>query len=309
MSAAVDPRLDVSVGDAEILAAPLMHPEGPDLRADGGLLFVEADSGRICVSYPGRGVATFASTGGSPYGCTLGSDDCVYVTQSGNTDPAVGVPRHVPPSIQRVSPDGADVEILATHADGRAFGAPNDLAWGSDGRLLFTDSGQWDPDDRTDPGFIHALRPDGHAEVVLELGPVFPNGIAVEADGSIIWLESYTRVVGRLRRNGTTEVVAVLPEGHIPEGVKVALDGSLWITNFEAGGVDVIERDGTPREVIHVGGVPVNCLFGDGWLFVADFGHPSDPLDEDSFRPGSIRRIRVTTRGMPLNRGSIDRKA
>ena len=42
-----------------------------------------------------------------------------------------------------------DVEILVAEADGVKFDGPNDLAFGPDGRLYFTDSGDWAPDDET----------------------------------------------------------------------------------------------------------------------------------------------------------------
>ena len=289
----------------EVLATGLGHPEGPDSGSDGSLLFVEADSGRVCVWYPGRAVVTLASTGGAPYGCTRGSDDWVYVTQSGIGNPGQLLPRPLPPSIQRVSPDGSMVQTICTHADGTPFFAPNDLAWNQDGRLYFTDSGHWNPDNPTEPSALYAVRPDGVAEKVLQLGPVFANGIASEADGSIIWLESYTRVIGRLRPNGLSEIVTVLPQGQTPEGVAVAADGSLWITTFEAGCVTVIAPDGTLLQEIHTGGVPVNCSFADGFLYLADFGSPIDPTDEDSLRPGRMLRMPVATAGLVLPRGAM----
>ena len=46
--------------------------------------------------------------------------------------------------------------------------------------------------DRPDPSRIFALNPDGTGELILELEPVYSNGIVIEATGDIVWVESYT---------------------------------------------------------------------------------------------------------------------
>ena len=104
---------------------------------------------------PARARATYAHTGGGPNACMLGSDGFVYLTQC----PTVGAwvaPESRPPSIQRAAPDGT-VEIIVTEADGMKLNAPNDLTFGPDGRLYFTDSGDWDPVDQAAPG-LHLRR-------------------------------------------------------------------------------------------------------------------------------------------------------
>ena len=56
------------------------------------------------------------------------------------------------------------------------------LANFADGRLIFTDPGTYNPAD-PDPSYIFALAPDGAASVVVAFPePVFPNGLAIEAD-------------------------------------------------------------------------------------------------------------------------------
>ena len=63
----------------------------------------------------------------------------------------------LPGSIQRVSLDGR-VETVATDVDGVPLRMPNDLAFGPDGRLYFTDPGLWDLESRPDPGRLIALK-------------------------------------------------------------------------------------------------------------------------------------------------------
>ncbi|MFJ9900671.1 SMP-30/gluconolactonase/LRE family protein [Streptomyces sp. NPDC091280] len=292
----------------EILADLLGHPETPELLLDGGVLFAETDSGRICVRYPDGLLATFAVPGGRPYGCLFGSDDHVYVTQSGHDGQGRIAPRTVPPSLQRISPDGTAVEVLVTEADGLAFTAPNSLAWDPDGRLWITDSGRWDPDGPGDPGYLYVIGPGLRAEVALELGPTFPNGVLAESDGAVVWVESYTRRVCRLLPGGLTEHITTLPEGHTPEAVKADVDGNLWIANFEAGGIDVIARDGTPLHEVVLGGVPINFAFGEGELYVIDFGL-TEHENPYGYRPGQLKRVPCRTAGAPVLRGALDRAA
>src|SRR5208282_5245452 len=111
--------------------------------------------------------------------------------------------------------------ILLVEVEGVALKGPNDLVFAADGRLIFTDPGTYDPGD-PDPSFIIALAPDGAAKILVAFPePVFPNGVAVEADGSIVWAESYTGHVGRLRPDGTLQDLGRLPgENPVPDGMK-----------------------------------------------------------------------------------------
>lgn len=279
----------------ETIVDRLWHPESPIVLDDGGILFVEADTGRVAVHYSDGLLATFAVTGGRPYGCVFGADGKLYVAQSGSDTPARRAPRLVPPSLQRISADGAHVETLATDADGIPFIAPNTVVWDEGGRLWMTDSGHWDPDERSDPGRIYRFDQGGQAHIAHEPGHVFPNGIAAEADGSMVWVESYTGQVCRIFQNGVTELVTTLEDGHTPEAVKIDSLGRLWIATFEGGGIDIIERDGTPFRSVHTGGVPINFLWNEGQLYVVDFG--TEETDVNGIRPGRLIRIPTQTTG------------
>ena len=92
----------------------------------------------------------------------------------------------------------------------------------------------------------------------------FPNGIAVESDGSIVWVDSYGRGVYRRSARGRSEQICQLPDGHIPDGLKVDVEGNLWITAYSGGGVDVVRPDGTIVDFLDTGGCPLNCVFHDG---------------------------------------------
>jgi gluconolactonase len=286
----------------EVVAEGLGHPEGPYVLPDGRVVFANTYASEIGVWDPATGeTGTYAHTGGGPNACMLGSDGYVYCTQC----PTVGAwqaPESRPPSIQRAAPDGS-VEVVAAEADGVKLNAPNDLTFGPDGNLYFTDSGDWDPVGKPDRGSICVIEADGSCHVLEELEPVYPNGIVAEPDGSLVWVESYTRRVIRRRPDGSKELLHELPERHIPDGFKIDADGNFWITTFSSGGVDILAADGTHQGFLETGGVPLNCVFGDGELFVCDFGTTDTGDATPMF--GRLLRVDVGVSGLPLFRGAI----
>ncbi len=179
-----------------------------------------------------------------------------------------------------------------TEAGGVKFDGPNDLAFGPDGRLYFTDSGDWAPDTKPHPGRIVVVEANGEARILEELDHVYPNGIVAESDGSIVWVESYTLKVVRRTPAGRKSVIHTMPEGHIPDGLKIDVEGNLWITAVAAGGVDVIDRNGKPLDFLETGGTILNCAFGKGGaLYCCDMG-PFDITRRRDDRPAHQGRRR-----------------
>jgi gluconolactonase len=255
------------------IADGLGWPEGPALLPDGRVIFVETYRSQVSVWARGREVEPYAVVGGGPNAVILGGDGALYVTQNGGVVGPWRAADQRPPSIQRVSPAGK-VEILADRIDGRALRAPNDLAFGPDGSLYFTDpGGPYDPVNRPDGGSIYRLGPDGSGELLVELPPVYPNGIAVEADGSVVWVESYTKAVKRWTTDGKVTLLCTLPEKSVPDGFKIAANGDLYITGVTAAGLDIIRRDGSYAGFLPVGVIPTNCAFAGRSLYVTDGGH------------------------------------
>ena len=280
----------------------LGHPEGPYELDDGRVIYANTYASAIGVWDPRTGNAgTYAHVGGGPNACMLGSDGCVYSTQTPNVGNWVA-PEHRPPSIQKTSPTGK-VEILVTEADGKKFDGPNDLTFGPDGRLYFTDSGDWNPAEKPHPGRIVAVESDGTAHIVEELQHVYPNGIVAEPDGSLVWVESYTLRVIRRAPNGRKTVIHTLPDGHIPDGLKLDNHGNFWITTVTSGGVDVLRPDGTWVDFLEVGSAILNCVFGKGGkLFCCDMG----PFDmAGASMSGQLLCVDIGVEGMPLYRGAI----
>ena len=251
--------------DGEIIASGLQFPEGP-VWADETLWFTEILGGRISRWTPEGGVQHVADTGGGPNGATLGPDGALYVTQNGG----MGATARVTAGIQRVTTDG-DVTMIATQVGGVTLDGPNDLAFGHDGRLWFTDPrGAPDPGDNDRPGRLFALDPaTGEGEVVREVGPVFPNGIGFLADGTLVWTESFTRRVMQLV-GGEPEVLVQLPDRHAPDGFCVGADARLYVATTYAHCVSVIEGGEIVDRLMCGDGMATNCCFGGTDLYVTE---------------------------------------
>src|SRR5450432_4940783 len=103
--------------DASLQLSGLGFPEGSGVMGDGRLVFCDGNVGELLVYRDGK-AATFARTGGSPWGAILGTDGAIYVTQGGNV-PGSGDTSAVP-GVQRVNADGS-VELLASSIAGHTL--------------------------------------------------------------------------------------------------------------------------------------------------------------------------------------------
>lgn len=272
------------------LVSGLAWPEGPSVLPDGRVIFVETYKSRVSYWAPDGSTGVYADTGGGPNATAVGSDGAVYLTQNGGVVGPWRAQEMREPSIQRIAPTG-EVETVATGGDGQRFQAPNDLAFGADGSLYVTDPGRFDPQARPDPGYIWRVASNGSCQLLAELESVYPNGIVVESSGAVVWVESYTRRVVRLEPGGDPVELAILDEGHVPDGLKVALDGSLYVTSVTSGGIDVVAPTGGVVSFLGVGAVPTNCAFAGSTLYVTDGGEPGE--SEEASYGGRLWRVEL----------------
>jgi gluconolactonase len=283
---------------ATLLAADLGFPEGPVVMPDGGIVFCDGNTGELRRWYDGA-LSRFAVTGGSPWGAVLGSDGALYVTQGGNV-PGSGDESAVC-GIQRVYASG-EVELLFAEIGGHALAAPNDLAFGPDGRLYFTDSGT-EQDPRVDvpsPGRLFALDASG-GEMLLERPGTYPNGIAFDVQGRLYWTESMAHRVCRLE-DGAAATFSQLTEGHVPDGMAFAQDGRLFVCTTISGGVTVLSPDGEILEEIDLGEHATNCIFDSSALYVTATKVPDIRADQ---RTGTFWRVDTDATGQPLIPGAL----
>ncbi|WP_051371329.1 SMP-30/gluconolactonase/LRE family protein [Mesorhizobium loti] len=290
----------------EVVATGLGWPEGPTVLPDGRVVIVESYRSQLTAIHPDGTARRFAYVAGAPNACVLGSDGLLYVCQNGGTTGPWRAAEMTKPSIQRVA-EGGKPEILLTEVSGIRLNGPNDLVFAADGRLIFSDPGTYNPGN-PDPSYIFAVNPDGSAYLALGFDePTFPNGVAVEADGSIVWGESYTGRVKRQRPDGSVEDLGRLPgDNPIPDGLKVGADGRLYVTDIAANGIHVLKPDGTAEGFFICGKATTNCVFSGEMLWVTNAGvlaSGSDPSFE-----GTLCRMRVPGGGGPTHYGTIGGK-
>jgi gluconolactonase len=286
----------------EVLVPGLMVPEGPAMLADGRVIFTEQTRGAVCV-FDGARSDVVAITGGSPNSAVLGADGTIYVCQNGGTVGTWRSPDRRRPGIQQILGDGT-VRTVAQSVDAIPLVTPNDLAFGPDGRLYFTDPAQpFDLSAKRDTGKIFSLDDSG-GQVVAHAGAVYCNGIGFGVGGELIWVESYTRrVVGFDVVEGRQRVVATLPAGHVPDGLAVAADGRIFIASCGSHGIDVLGPDGSHEDFLLLDdhAFPSNLCFDGSALWVTDFRTDYERVPD----AGRLWRVETDALGAPVHVGTV----
>ena len=182
-----------------------------------------------------------------------------------------------------------DGELSTWHADPGATGF-NDLAPTPDGDVLVGVL-RYHPlkGEQPVPGELRRIAADGPWEPVAD-DLIWPNGIAVTADGTIL-VSDYERrrVMAYPASGGAGEVFAELAEGN-PDGVALDAEGALWIAGGPSGRHVRVLPDGTVDAVVDV---PAQ--------FVSSLCFAGPELDEIFITTlGMLFRARAEIPGVPL---------
>ena len=178
------------------LAAGHGFLEGP-VDCGNSVVFTSINRGLLYrVPLQGGAVTQVAETGGGPNGLAINRDGVLWVAQNGGYVVPSRSKLEAVPSIQRVTPDGR-----VSVAMGTGLLAPNDCAFGPDGRLWFTDPHGSTIGAERRPGALWALdTKSGEAEKILD-GLAHPNGLVFGPAGDELFVGETHR--GRIiRRTG-----------------------------------------------------------------------------------------------------------
>ena len=165
----------------------------------------------------------------------------------------------------RVNAHG-DTTVLADAFDGRPLNGPDDLVYGADGTLYFTDPAP-SLEDSWSGGAVYAVRDGAVSLVTDELAG--PNGIALSPDERWLYVGDWDpdhKVVMRYdrRRGGPGELLCDLtgePGEDAIDGIKVDPQGRLYVCG--PGGIWVLSPEGEKLELIELPEAPHNLAWGD----------------------------------------------
>lgn len=154
------------------------------------------------------------------------------------------------------------------------------------------------------PGHLHVIDLDGKARAISD-GILLTNGLGFSPDGRLLYHSDARRGLVRVydvREDGSVghwRAFAATGPDSVPDGLKVAADGSVWVADAHGGRVAVFDADGRHRQDIRAPRPMVTSLcFGgedlrDLYVVTGSHGGPSDHC-------GTVYRMRSDVAGLPL---------
>ncbi len=261
-----------------ILADGLSFPEGPISLGGGEVVFTEIRGQRLSRYRDGR-VELVAETGGGANGAVVDRDGSFYVANNGGLCSAPGgqwlADDQIHGRIQKID-TGGEVTDIAVDLPGAPPHRPNDLCFGPDGKIYFTDPHNWEDIRNLKPGRVNRTDLEGNVEQLAEVAR-FPNGIAFGLDGRLYVAESVTKHIWAYECSATglgePTAFCVLPTGY-PDGFCFAANGNLIACGSLGDVICVFDPNGRLIDRYDSGEhtEPTNCCIGDGRLYVTYSG-------------------------------------
>ncbi|QWF21215.1 SMP-30/gluconolactonase/LRE family protein [Nocardioides sp. LMS-CY] len=265
-----EPSMVVSA--PRVLTDGLLFPEGPVCLPGGDLVVCELAGRRVTRISPAGERTVVADFPGAPNGLVLDRDGALLVCDNGGrwvAEEHVGLdegPGDQPGLLWRLDL-GGELTPLLEEIDGLPLTSPNDLCFGPDGSLWFSDPVWPGPDGAVPPGRVGYRGADGTAAWVHD-GLRYPNGLGVTPDGSaLIVAESYTSWLHRFPilgggRLGEPERFAHLGVGTLPDGLCFDAEGRVIVAGAGTGSVVVFSPEGAELGRIPFGNDVTNVCFG-----------------------------------------------
>jgi len=280
----LDPAFDALVApDARIekLAEGFAWTEGPVWHKRGGyLLFSDIPNNTIHKWKEGEGLSVYIrpagyAMGSTPPGRELGTNGLTFDARG-----MLVVADHGNRAISRWNDSLFARTVVVDRFEGKRFNSPNDLVWGPNGDLYFTDPSYGLRGLNSSPvkelpfNGVYRLTPSGQLSVVTR-DLTFPNGIALSPDARTLYVAisdprnpyimSYpvnadgSTGAGRTFYDARERVRQGLRGGL--DGLKVDAKGNIFATG--PGGILVLSPAGKHLGTIVPGDLVANCAFGD----------------------------------------------
>lgn len=244
-------------------AKGLAMPEGPVFDREGNLYVANCRADFVSRISPDGRVEPFVTTGGKTQGVAIHPDGRLFVTDWRTK------------KIYVATPDGALSVYCDQYGDGSPLRGPNEISFGPNGQLYFTDPGDaW----RGVPvGALSRVTAAGIAEILAD-GFEFTNGLDFHPNGRIIYFADTTRpAIFRAALNGggtltsTPTEFVTFPSTQRPDGIRFAANGDLYVTLFGAGKVVVVHPNGSIEDHLTLPGLfPTNLIFHNGSTYVCE---------------------------------------
>ena len=264
--------------------------EGPVWDPAGGLYFSDVinggvhlldRAGKVSLVVPKRrGIGGMALHAGG--GLVVGGRDIAWVgLADGMTRPLLSL---------SAIPGATGFNDLTTDRAGRIYA----------GSLAFRVFGGDEPK----PGYLHVIDLDGTMRTVSD-GVLLTNGLGFSPGGQRLYHCDARAALVRAYEVNTDgslrpwQTFASLGPTGVPDGLKVASDGSVWVADAHGGRVVVFDENGVQRQDIAVPLPMVTslCFGGDDlrdlYIVTGSRGGPHENC-------GSIFRTRVAIAGLPL---------
>lgn len=205
----------------------------------------------------------FVTTGGKTQGVTIHSDGALFITDI------------VRRAIFKASPAGELSVFCDSYQDGQLLRGPNEITFGPNGQIYFTDPGEAWRGQRM--GALSRINEYGKAELLAD-GLEFTNGLDFSPDGKMLYVvESTTGRILRARLRDEGMLDEPLHEfvrfgGRVgPDGIRFAANGDLYVTLFGHGEIAVVSPAGEVIDRIRIPGLfPTNCIFHGSDLLVCE---------------------------------------